>query len=240
MKRLALVCAAVALTGPAAALACNPVQPTVVAASSLTDVFPALAACEHYSFGGSDQLAFQIRQGAPADVFAAASPKYPQALYRERLVYKPVVFATNRLVVIVPRSNPARIRSVYDLRRRGIRLVIGAVGVPIGDYTRKVLTRLGLSGVLRNVVSDEPDVRGIVTKVALAEADAGFVYVTDLRTAAGKLRAVPIPARAQPTVRYEIAVVRSTKRLAAAREFVRLVLGPDGRRELRRYGFGLP
>ncbi len=236
--KLALV--VVGALAAASAATAGPPRLTVLAAASLTDAFPALDHGERYSFGGSDQLAFQIQQGAPVDVFAAASPKYPEALYAAKLVYRPVVFATNRLVVIVPRSDPARIRSVSDLKRRGVRVVIGAVGVPIGDYTRKVLAKLGLGAVLKNVVSDEPDVRGIVTKIALGEADAGFVYVTDVRSAASKLRTVPIPARGQPTVKYEIAVVRSTSHLAAARAFVRLVLGPDGRRVLRRFGFGPP
>jgi molybdate transport system substrate-binding protein len=212
---------------------------TVLAASSLTDVFPAIDRAPRYSFAGSAELAFQIRQGAPADVFAAASPKQPEQLYREGLVSKPVVFATNRLVLIVPRANRARIRSVFDLRRRGIKLVIAAAGVPIGDYTRKVLAKLRLSAALANVVSDEPDVRGVVAKVALGEADAGFSYVTDVRSVAGKVRAIAIPARAQPTVRYEITVVRASRNQAAARAFVARVLGPTGRAALRRFGFGL-
>jgi molybdate transport system substrate-binding protein len=239
MRRLAVLLAFTALAFVSAASA-GPPKLTVLAASSLTDAFPALDHAERYSFGGSDQLAFQIRQGAPADVFAAASPKYPEQLYAAKLVYRPVVFATNRLVVIVPRSNPGHIRSIADLERRGVRVVLGAAGVPIGDYTRKVLAKLGLNAVLRNVVSDEPDVRSIVTKVALGEADAGFVYVTDVRSAASKLSTVPIPDRGQPTVKYEIAVLRSTRHLAAARAFVRRVVGADGRRVLRRYGFGAP
>ncbi len=238
MRRLALLAFA-ALVVPMAALAGSP-RVTVLAASSLTDVFPALDHTERYSFAGSDQLAFQIHQGAPVDVFAAASPKFPESLFKAGLVYEPAVFATNRLVVIVPRSNPAHIRSVYDLTRHGLRVVVGAVGVPIGDYTRKVLGKLGLNAVLKNIVSNEPEVRGIVSKIALGEADAGFVYVTDVRSAASKLRTVAIPAKGQPTVKYEIAVVHSTKHFAAARAFVQLVLGPDGRRDLRRFGFGVP
>src|SRR4029077_14639624 len=93
---------------------------TVYAAASLTDVFPKIDPGPRCSFAGSDTLALQIRQGAPADVFAAASPKQPDLLYSQGLVYKPIVFATNRLVLIVPRSNPAHIRSVFDLRRPGI------------------------------------------------------------------------------------------------------------------------
>jgi molybdate transport system substrate-binding protein len=239
MRQLtAVVLSALALAPPAAAA--GPAQLTVLAASSLTDVLPALDHAERYSFAGSDALAFQIRQGAPADVFAAASPKYPEQLYRLGLVEKPQAFATNSLVVIVPRANPAHIRSIFDLRRRGIKLVLGAAGVPVGDYTRKVLAKLGLTKVLANVVSEETDVRGVVAKVSLGEADAGFVYVTDVHSVAGKVKEITIPARAQPTVRYEVAVVESSRHLAAARAFVRRLLGPAGRRELRRFGFGLP
>lgn len=211
---------------------------TVYAASSLADVLPKIDARPKYNFAGSDTLAFQIRQGAPVDVYAAASPKQPDALFRDGLVYKPAVFATNRLVLIVPRSNPAGIRSVFDLKRPGIKLVIGAAGVPIGDYTRRVLKNLGLSSALANVVSNETDVRNVLAKVALGEADAGFVYVTDVRAAADKLKSIKLPALAQPKVKYELAVVRSTRRLTTARAFVKRMLGPKGRAALRRYGFG--
>jgi molybdate transport system substrate-binding protein len=237
MKRAALLCL-LALVAPATALG-GGTRITVLAASSLTNAFPAIDSAPRYSFAGSDQLAFQIEQGAQADVFAAASPKSAQTLYAKKLVYKPVVFATNRLVVIVPRSNPAHIGTVYDLKRHGVRVVLGAVGVPIGDYTRKVLAKLDLSAVLKNVVSDEPDVRSIVAKIALGEADAGFVYVTDTSSAPGKVKTVSIPAKGQPTVKYEIAVVRSTKHLAAARVFLREVLSRNGREKLRLFGFGL-
>jgi molybdate transport system substrate-binding protein len=214
---------------------------TVVAAASLSEVFPRIDRAARYSFAGSDQLALQLRQGAPVDVYAAASPKYPEALYREGVLRKPRVFATNRLVVLVPRANPARVRSVYDLRRKGVKVVIGDGSVPVGAYTRQVLARLGIArAVLANVVSEEPDVKGIVAKVALGEADAGFVYATDARAAATRAKSIALPRRAQPPIRYEIAVVRSTKRLAAARAFVTRVLSKRGRLELRRAGFGLP
>ena len=214
---------------------------TVFAAASLTGVFPKIAPVPRYSFAGSDQLAFQIRQGAPVDVYAAASPKYPELLYRDGLVRKPAVFATNRLVIVVPRSNPARIGSVYDLRRSGVKLVVGDPAVPIGSYTRQILDRLGItSDVLKNVVSQETDVKGIVAKVALGEADAGFVYVTDAKAVATKTKTIELPAWAQPPVRYEIAVVSSTKRAKAARAFVARVLSKRGRALLAAAGFGLP
>jgi molybdate transport system substrate-binding protein len=213
---------------------------TVFAAASLTSVFPQIDKAPRYSFAGSDQLAFQITQGAPADVYAAASPKYPEQLYAKGLVHKPRVFATNELVLIVPHANEAGIRSVFDLRRKGLRVVIGAKGVPVGDYTRKALTALGLSSVLKNVASQETDVKSVVAKVALGEADAGFVYRTDALADTKDLRQITLPAGARPKIAYELAVVEATKHLQAAQAFVARVLGARGRLALRRAGFGLP
>jgi molybdate transport system substrate-binding protein len=239
MTRLAAVLAVAALALALPASATRP-RLTVLAAASLTGVLPRIDNRPRYSFAGSDQLAAQIRLGAPADVFLAASPAVPRALFREGRVHRPVLFARNRLVVVVPRRNRARIRTVFDLRRPGIKLVVGRAGVPIGDYTRAVLRRLGLSSVLENVVSEETDVRAILAKVALDEADAGFVYVTDARAVSPRIRAIQLPRRGQPDVRYELAIVRSTRNLGQARGFVRRVLGPAGRRALAQAGFGLP
>jgi molybdate transport system substrate-binding protein len=214
---------------------------TVYAAASLTEVFPKIDSSPRYSFAGSDQLALQIRQGAPADVYAAASPKYPQLLYHDGLVRKPITFATNKLVVIVPRTNPAQIHSVYDLRRSGVKVVIGDSGVPVGAYTRQLLDTLGIAdAVMQNVVSQETDVKGIVGKVALGEADAGFVYRTDARPVASKVTKVLIPGWAQPSIRYQLAVVSSTPRRVETRSFIRKVRSKRGRLLLRRAGFGLP
>jgi molybdate transport system substrate-binding protein len=238
MKGLAVAAAvAVSLAAPAAA---GPVRITVYAAASLTEVFPHIDTRPRYDFAGSDDLALQIREGAPADVFASASPKYTQELHRQGLVDKPRTFARNRLVVIVPRSNPAHIRTVLDLKRPGTKLVLAAASVPIGKYARQVLARLGLSGALRNLVSEEQDVKGVVAKVALGEADAGLVYATDVKPVAGKVRAIPVPARGQPTVSYEIAVVRASTHRAAARAFVARVLGEVGRGHLSAAGYLLP
>ena len=188
--------------------------PTVFAAASLSDAFPKIARSAKYSFGGSNALAAQIRLGAPADVFASANMALPRALYKDRLCSKPVVFTRNSLVLIVPRSNPANINSLYDLRKSGVKLVIAAPGVPVGAYTIRVLA-----------------------KVALNEADAGFVYSTDARTVPRKVSAVKIPARAQPNVQYGICVVAAGSRKPAARAFVKRVLGKAGQRILISYGF---
>ena len=238
MKWLAAV-ALVALVLPVSLSAATPV--TVLAASSLTDVFPRITKSCRYSFAGSDQLALQIRQGAPSDVYAAASPKYTELLYRDGLVLKPVVFATNKLIVLVPRSNPAGIRTVYDLRRPGLKLVVGDKTVPIGTYTRQILDTLGITAdVTKNVVSEETDVKSIVSKVALGEADAGFVYRTDARPVAPRTRTIALPDWAQPPIRYEIAVVKASSHRAAARAFIAKVTSKRGRGLLAKAGFGLP
>ena len=144
-------------------------------------------------------------------------------------------------MLAVPRSNPARIRSVFDLAKRPkLKLVVAGPKVPIGLYTREVLKRLALLKVLRKAVSQEPDVKGIVGKLALGEADAGFVYATDVRAASSRVTAIPLPKRSQPTVRYEVAVVKASKNREAALELVADLLSTDGRRELRNAGFGLP
>ena len=238
MKR-ALVVALLALVLPASVSGGTPI--TVLAAASLTDVFPRIAPSPRYSFAGSDQLALQIRQGAPADVYAAASPRYTQLLYRDGFVQKPVVFATNKLIVLVPRSNPAHITTVYDLRREGIKLVIGDRTVPIGSYTRQILDALGITtDVTKNVVSQETDVKGIVTKVALGEVDAGFVYLTDAKPVASRTRSIALPAWAQPPIRYELAVVKASANVAAAKAFLKKVTSKHGRQLLSKAGFGLP
>jgi molybdate transport system substrate-binding protein len=233
-RPLAVAFAFAALTLPASVSGGTPI--TVLAAASLTEALPRIDKAPRYSFAGSDQLAIQIQQGAPADVYAAASPKQPELLYRNGLVRKPSVFATNKLIVLVPRSNPGGIHDVYDLRRAGLKIVIGDRTVPIGVYARQILDTLGITNdVMKNVVSQETDVKGIVTKVALGEADAGFVYLTDAKPVASRTRAV-----AQPPIRYEIAVVTASGNQTAAKAFVKKVLSKRGRLLLAKAGFGLP
>jgi molybdate transport system substrate-binding protein len=129
------------------------------------------------------------------------------------------------------------IHSVYDLSKRGVKLVIAAPGVPVGSYTIKVLKKMKLTSVLAHVVSRESDVREVLAKVALGEADAGFVYSTDARTVSDKVHVLRIRARAQPDVQYGICVVSDSRHKAAASAFVKRVLGTAGQRILLRYGF---
>jgi molybdate transport system substrate-binding protein len=213
----------------------------VLAAASLTRVFPQIDPHAKYTFGGSDALATDIVEGAPADVYAAASPKQPAALLAKGLIDKPVEFATNTLVLIVPRSNPAHIRSADDVTRSGVKLVICAASVPCGDYARKVFKNLGIStAAMKNVVSQTTDVTQTVAQVALGQADAGFVYLTDAKAAAGKVSVIGLPAKAKPRAEDFIAVVKASRDRAAASAFVAEVLSPAGQAKLRAAGFGKP
>lgn len=210
---------------------------TIYAAASLSEAFKAFDRGQRYSFAGSNALETQIRNGAPADVFASAAPLNTRRLFRARTVERPATFASNRLVVIVPRSNPAGIRSVYDLKRKPVKLVIAGAAVPVGAYTRTVLRRLGLTSVLSQVVSQESDVKAVTGKVALGQADVGFVYATDARPVRAQVFVIRIPAWAQPRIRYEIAVVSRSSRKAAARAWIRQLLSPRGQSALRNAGF---
>jgi molybdate transport system substrate-binding protein len=231
--------ALVAVLLPGATSAASAPRLHVFAAASLTEVFSQIDKRPRYQFAGSDQLAFQIQQGAPADVFAAASPRYPEALYQQGLVQKPIPFATNTLVLIVPKSNPANIHSVLDLTKPGIKLVIGDSTVPVGSYTHTVLNNLGISAaVLKNVVSQATDVKQIVTSVVTGEADAGFVYVTDVKPVLGHVAVVRIRDSAQPHVVYEVAVVKSSKNLPAAYAFVTHLIRTQAQQQLVKAGFG--
>ena len=209
---------------------------TVFAAASLSGVLEPLAPGARFNFAGSDELATQIREGADSDVFAAASTRYPEELQAEGLVERPRVFATNRLVLIA--SDPS-IDAVADLARPGIKLVVAAGSVPVGGYTRDALLRLGEGRLLLRAVSEEDDVKGVLAKVQLGEADAGFVYATDVAQRA-RVHVVELPSGAQPRIEYLVAVLAESPRRAEAERFVERLVGRDGRRRLAERGFGLP
>ncbi len=213
-------------------------QLTVYAAASLTDVFPRIDPAQRYSFGGSNTLSAQIQQGAPADVFASANMTLPNQLFAKGLCSKPVVFTRNTLVIVVPKSNPAGVRSVYDLGKAGVKLVVAGPGVPVGSYTLQILKNMGLSAaVQKNVVSQETDVREVLAKVALGEADAGFVYSTDAKTVADRVKVIKVPAWAQPKVQYGICVVSASGNKTDAAAFVKRMLGKAGQPKLLAAGF---
>jgi len=209
----------------------------IYAAASLTEAFQAFDRAPKYNFAGSNVLETQIRNGAPADIFASASPLNTQRLFAAGLVDKPVTFTSNRLALIVPKSNAAGIKSIYDLKTKDVKLVIANAAVPVGSYTRTVLKKMALSSVLSKVVSQESDVKAVTGKVALGQADAGFVYVTDARAVSDQVTVVRIPAWAQPRVRYEIAIVARSGNKVAARAWVKRILAVKGQAVLRNAGF---
>lgn len=217
----------------------------IAAASSLTG---ALGDCAgsisgvrvELEFGGSDDLAAQIRQGVGLDVFAAANMRLPQALAAEGMAGAPVPFATNRLVLAVPRTG-AIVQRFSDLAHApGVKLAVGSAGVPIGAYTRQVLAGLPAAEratIQHEVRTEEPDVKSIVGKLTTGAVDAGFVYYTDTRAAGDRLTSIAIPDRLQPTVVYGLSVVR---RSAGASKVVDSILHGTCATALRRAGFGAP
>jgi molybdate transport system substrate-binding protein len=240
MRRItfaAVLVVVLALAVPAGASAL-----TVYAATSLTNVFPAMDKGPTYSFGGSNTLQLQIENGAPADVFASASPTEAQTLFKEGLCTRPVTFAINRLVLLIPNSNPGNITSVYSLRSGGRKLSIGTAGVPIGAYTRSLLRRMRLSSILSsNTVSQQTNVGQVSSQVALGAADAGFVYYTDGLAVKDRTKMISLPKWAQPPVRYQICQLRRAGVDASgAQAFIKEVTGKVGRAALKGYGFGLP
>jgi len=209
----------------------------VLAAASLTDVLPEVDPGPQYSFAGSSELATQIREGAPADVYVSADPRLARSLAREGLAGDVADFGGNRLVILVPSDNPASIRAAADLDRPGLRLVLAQAGVPVGDYARQALRRLGLTGALERVVSEERDARAVAGKLALGEVDAGIAYATDAEALGARVQAIDLPAAAQPRIRYAVAILRDGP---AARAFVERLLGARGREALGAAGFAGP
>ena len=219
----------------------------VFAAASLTNAFDQLAKTYEsqnpgwsvrLNYDGSDILAEQIEQGVPADVYAAASPKYPEQLQGDNLLGDTTDFATNTLVLIVPADNPANITSVSDLAKDNAKVVIGDESVPIGSYTRDVLDGLDINIDDLNIVSQEQKVTDISAKVSLGEADAGFVYVTDAQAAGDKVKSVDLPAGANATATYPIGILTDSKNQEAAQRWIDLVMSSDGQQVLQSFGFG--
>lgn len=189
-----------------------------------------------FDFDGSQILETQLAQGAHADVFASADMRWMDNAKRAGLVNGAGPFAGNRLEVIA--GLQSQVRSLQDIARPGIRLDLCADSVPCGRYARSALRALGLEAAAqRNVISNELNVDGVVTKVVLGEADAGIVYATDANLNRGKVRSIEIPARVQPHIVYPIAVLKDARQPAAAHEFVDYIRSPAGRQILLRYGF---
>ncbi len=233
----------------------SPVTLNVFAAASLTEAFNEVASTYHQAhpnvsiklvYNGSQILEQQIANGAPADVFASADTINMQKSSRAGLVGTSQIFAKNRLVVILPTSNPAKITSLKDLARKGVKIDIEASTVPAGKYSRQALANLSkspdygsnyASEVLANVVSQEDNVKAVVQKVELGEADAGFVYITDAYSAQGKVTVIDIPDPYNVIAEYPIAVVKNSVHASDAQAFVNFVLSSTGQGILKKYQF---
>lgn len=221
----------------------------VFAASSLTEAFGEIGrrfeeanptVTIRFVFGPSDALAVQINNGAPADVFASASEAWMKTVRdQEPGVNAEATFACNRLVIITPPDNPAGIASLEDLGRQGVKLVLAGEDVPAGAYARQALAGAGVAErAAANVVSNEEDVKAVVQKIILGEADAGIVYVTDLTAdVESSVQAVPIPRADNAIATYPIAVVASSEHGELAVSFVSYVRGRAGQEVLRSYDF---
>ncbi len=219
---------------------------TVFAAASLTEAFTALGRdfeAAHpgtkvtMSFGPSSGLAQQITQGAPADVFASASPTNMAQVVDAGDASAPEDFAQNVMEIAVPPANPAKVGSVADLARPGVKVVLCQAQVPCGAVAAQVFAN---ARVKVTPVSEETDVKSVLTKVALGEADAGVVYVTDVRAAAGTVKGVAIPDDVNASTSYPIAMLKSSRNAATAEAFVDFVLSPVGTRALAGAGFQGP
>ncbi|HKF76581.1 MAG TPA: molybdate ABC transporter substrate-binding protein [Candidatus Dormibacteraeota bacterium] len=217
---------------------------TVLAAASLTGAFTKIGDQMHskypgldvkFSFAGSPTLVTQIQQGAPADVFASADQANMQKVVTGGLAMgTPAVFAHNKLEIAVQAGNPKHITSLSDLANPAIKVDVCAPGVPCGTYST---TTFGRAGIRVTPVSQEQDVKSVLTKVGLGEADAGIVYVTDVESAGSQVTGVTIPDDLNTTAEYPIVELKSTQNEAAAKAFVDYVVGAQGQKVLASFGF---
>jgi molybdate transport system substrate-binding protein len=197
-----------------------------------------------FNYGGSNTLAQQIGQGAPVDVFASADTANMQKVASEMNTSK--TFATNKVEVMVPAANPAKIQTLHDLANPGVKIAVADAAVPVGDYTNQVLDKMGASSeygpsyvtaVKANFVTHETSVGGIVQKVELGEVDAGYTYVSDVVDSGSKVMGIEIPDTYNIVADYPIATAKSSKNAVTAESFVAYVLSPDGQKTLQKYGF---
>lgn len=251
-----LAVAACGTPAPTSATSAPTVTLTVLAAASLSTAFPAIAAKYHqshsnvtvrFSFAGTQTLVTQIENGAPADVFASADQAHMATLVSEGKAKAPLVFARNRLVIIVPKSNPAGITRPADLGRAGVKLDVAAPAVPAGKSAHDMLVKLAATTgspaafsakVTKNIVSQEDNVHAVVNRIALGEADAGIVYVSDLATPNGKsVQSIAIPDAINVINIYPIAPVADSTHTSEAQSFVDFVHGKTGQSVLEQDGF---
>lgn len=229
---------------------------TVFAAASLTESFTEIkplfekanpGVTVTYSFAGSQALVTQLTQGAKADVFASADqPNMDNAIKGGVIAGTPQTFAKNKLVIIVPKDNKAGIKTPKDLAKSGIKFDTAQASVPVGTYTQQVLDNFAKlpdygtdfkAAVNKNVVSQEDNVKAIVQKVQLGEADAGVVYLTDAQAAKDKLTFIEIPDAQNVIATYPIALVKDSKQAALGQKFLDYLASADGQAVLQKYGF---
>jgi molybdate transport system substrate-binding protein len=219
---------------------------TVFAAASLTESFTELGKQFEsanpgtkvtFSFGASSGLAQQINSGAPADVFASASPKNMDQVVDVGGASNPKVFATNKMEIATPPNNPAQIASVNDLAKSSVKTALCQPQVPCGSVAQQVFTN---AKITVKPVTLEPDVKSVLTKVQLGEVDAGMVYVTDLKAAGEKVKGVEISDDVNASTDYPIAALTKSGNAAVASAFVDLVLSPAGQGVLTAAGFQAP
>ena len=220
---------------------------TVFAAASLKETFTRLAgeferrtpeAKVMLNFAGSSDLATQISQGAPADVFASADTRTMARVSDSGLLRGQATgFATNVLEIAVPPGNPASVSSFPDLSRQGVKVVVCASQVPCGAAAE---TAEREAGVALNPVSEESSVADVLGKVASGEADAGLVYATDVKGAGGKVRGIPFPEARKAVVTYPIAAIDDSRQQELAAAFIALVTSNEGQQTLQDAGFGAP
>ena len=229
---------------------------TVFAAASLTESFTEIKSAfekahpgvtVQYNFAGSPALVTQLTQGAQADVFASADqPNMDNAVKGGVIAGTPQVFAKNKLVIIVPKENKAGIMTPKDLAKPGIKFDTAQASVPVGAYTQQALDNFAKlpdyganfkAAVNKNIVSQEDNVKAIVQKVQLGEADAGIVYATDAQAAKDKLTLITIPDAQNVIATYPVALVKGAKQAALGQQFVDYLLSADGQAILQKYGF---
>ncbi len=218
----------------------------VYAAASLTDSFTELGKQfeeDHpgtkvqFNFGPSSGLAEQIGSGSPADVFASASPSNMDTLVQDKDAADPKDFAVNSMEIAVPPANPGKVAGVADLAKPGVKVALCQAQVPCGKVAAEVFEN---AGITVKPVTEEVDVKSVLTKVTLGEVDAGVVYVTDVLASGEKVKGVEIPADQNAQTTYPIATLTGSEHTKTADEFVGLVLSTDGAKVLEAAGFQKP
>jgi len=240
-----------------AGLAEEPKELTVFTAASLTGAFGEIGQMYKnqtnievaFNFDGSQALRTQIENGAYADVFVSANKKQMNAVKNSGLMNNSsiTIFTKNKLSLIVPKGNPAKISNLSDLAKPGLKIVIGTKDVPVGDYALQIISKLGNDSaygpdfktkVLANVISQETNVNYVVTKVALGEADVGFAYVSDVtEELASKVDKIDIPDEYNIIAEYPLGILLESKYPAESQEFMNLVMSDEGKAAMEKYGF---